>query len=91
MSYLARLEPGKLSELMNTYGRDKGVRSLADQLDADPDFGVDVTNSALLFALSLILQWPSTWPAAVHHARRSGLTSRAATSPALPGTAPLAR
>lgn len=38
MSYLARLEPGKLSELMHTYGRDKGVRSLADQLDADPDF-----------------------------------------------------
>lgn len=38
MAYLARLEPGKLAELMSFYGRDKGVSSLADQLDADPDF-----------------------------------------------------
>jgi hypothetical protein len=38
VAFLARLEPGAVAKLMAFYGPDKGLSSLANQLDADRDF-----------------------------------------------------
>lgn len=43
MAYLATSEPGLVAKLMESFGPEKGLRSLADQLDADPDFVSNVT------------------------------------------------
>ncbi|WIA29694.1 hypothetical protein OEZ86_012176 [Tetradesmus obliquus] len=63
---------------MQFYGRQKGVRSLAQQLDADPDFGVDVNNSALLFACEGLAVSSSTARRTARRARTRAATAAAA-------------
>ncbi|WIA29692.1 hypothetical protein OEZ86_012174 [Tetradesmus obliquus] len=70
MAYLATSEPGLVAKLMESFGPEKGLRSLADQLDADPDFGIDVTNSGLLFACEGLAASSSTGTSTVQRAAR---------------------
>jgi hypothetical protein len=37
-AFLARQEPAVLAKLMASYGRERGINSLANELDADADF-----------------------------------------------------